>query len=68
MAAAETLRIATRRFEAGYSGYLEVLDAQRGAQDADLAYVRARQARLDASVAMFKALGGGWKPAPDPAR
>ncbi len=68
VAAAETLRIATRRFEAGYSGYLEVLDAQRGAQDADLAYVRARQARLDASVAVFKALGGGWKPAPDPAR
>ncbi len=68
VAAAETLRIATRRFEAGYSGYLEVLDAQRGAQDADLAYVRARQARLDASVAVFKALGGGWKPASDPAR
>ena len=68
VAAAETLRIATRRFEAGYSGYLEVLDAQRGAQDADLAFVRARQARLDASVAVFKALGGGWKPAPDPAR
>ncbi len=63
-AAAETLRIATRRFEAGYSGYLEVLDAQRGAQDAELAFVRARQARLDASVAVFKALGGGWTPAP----
>ena len=68
VAAAETLRIATRRFEAGYSGYLEVLDAQRGAQEADLAYVRARQARLDASVAVFKALGGGWKPPADPAR
>jgi multidrug efflux system outer membrane protein len=60
-AALEAQRIATRRYEAGYSGYLEVLDAQRGAQDAELARVRVRQARLDASVALMKALGGGWQ-------
>ena len=53
-------RIANRRFEAGYSGFLDVLEAQRGVQDAELAWVRVRQARLDASVALIKALGGGW--------
>jgi multidrug efflux system outer membrane protein len=62
-AAREALRIAERRYEAGYAGFLDVLDAQRGAQDAELALLRARQARLDASVALFKALGGGWAPA-----
>lgn len=61
-AAREVLRIATRRYEAGYAGYLEVLDAQRGAQDAELALLRARQARLDASVLLFRSLGGGWSP------
>jgi multidrug efflux system outer membrane protein len=59
-AAAEALRIAQRRYEAGYAGYLEVLDAQRTAQDSDLAQLRTQQARLDASVALVKALGGGW--------
>lgn len=60
-AAAEAQRLATRRYEAGYSSYLDVLDAQRAAQDAELALLRARQARLDANVALMKALGGGWQ-------
>jgi multidrug efflux system outer membrane protein len=59
-AAQDTLRLATRRYEAGYSAYLEVLDAQRGTQEVDLGLLRLRQARLDASVALMKALGGGW--------
>ncbi len=60
-AAAEAQRLATRRYEAGYSSYLEVLDAQRAAQDAELALLRARQSRLDANVSLMKALGGGWQ-------
>ena len=59
-AAAEGLRIAQRRHEAGYSGYLEVLDAQRVLFDAELQDLRLAQARLDASVVLVKALGGGW--------
>lgn len=59
-AAQEALRLATRRYDAGYSAYLEVLDAQRGTQDAELGLLRVRQLRLDASVALMKALGGGW--------
>ena len=61
-AANEALRIARLRFEAGYAGYLEVLDAERGVQDTELGRLRARQLRLDASVALMKALGGGWSP------
>lgn len=60
-AAREAQRIATRRYEAGYAGYLDVLDAQRGAQDAELALLHIRQGQLDAHVALVKALGGGWQ-------
>ena len=56
-----TLSIAEIRYEAGYSGFLEVLDAQRTANDALLAFISTRQARLNASVDLFKAIGGGWK-------
>jgi multidrug efflux system outer membrane protein len=65
-AALDAQRLATRRYDAGYSAYLEVLDAQRNAQDAELALLRLRQARLDASVALMKALGGGWTVAASP--
>lgn len=61
-AARNALRLARARYEAGYSAYLEVLDAQRTANDAELAVVRNRQIRLTASVDLMKALGGGWAP------
>lgn len=60
--ARETLRLATRRYEAGYSGYLEVLDAQRTLNVGELALIRNRQALLAADVDLMKALGGGWRP------
>ena len=62
-AARNALELSTLRYESGYSPYLEVLDAQRTANDAELAYVRNRQARLAFSVDLMKALGGGWNPA-----
>ena len=60
-AAQSSLDIAQIRYEAGYSGFLEVLDAQRTSNDALLAFVATRQARLNANVDLFKAIGGGWK-------
>ncbi len=63
-AAQQALGIARTRYSAGYSGYLEVLDAQRSANEADLAAVRNRQALLAYSVDLMKALGGGWPGAP----
>ena len=60
--ARNALRLARMRYEAGYSAYLEVLDSERTANDAELAFVRNRQLRLSASVDLMKALGGGWAP------
>jgi len=59
-AARAALELSTLRYEKGYSPYLEVLDAQRTANDAELAFVRNRQSRLAFSVDLMKALGGGW--------
>ena len=60
-AARSALELSSIRYESGYSPYLEVLDAQRTANEAELAFVRNRQARLAFSVDLMKALGGGWK-------
>jgi len=60
-AARNALELSRIRYETGYSPYLEVLDAQRTANDAEIAFVRNRQARLAFSVDLMKALGGGWK-------
>src|SRR6202008_3392925 len=63
-AARNALELSQIRYESGYSPYLEVLDAQRTANDAELAFVRNRQARLAFSVDLMKALGGGWSEKP----
>jgi multidrug efflux system outer membrane protein len=60
-AARNALELSRIRYESGYSPYLEVLDAQRTANDAEIAFVRNRQARLAFSVDLMRALGGGWK-------
>lgn len=60
VSASKALEIANNRYKSGYTGYLEVLDAQRVFNDASLAYVQSRQARLTSTVELFKALGGGW--------
>ncbi|HEY8119195.1 MAG TPA: efflux transporter outer membrane subunit [Methylophilaceae bacterium] len=60
-AAKQALQIADNRYKSGYSAYLDVLDAQRVYNEAALAYIQSRQARLVATVDLFKALGGGWK-------
>ncbi len=57
---AEGLRLATNRYRAGYSGYLEQLDAQRGLLSADLALVSLETDALTARVQLYQALGGGW--------
>lgn len=60
-AAKKALNISENRYKSGYSGYLDVLDSQRVYNDAALAFIQSRQARLVATVDLFKALGGGWK-------
>jgi outer membrane protein, multidrug efflux system len=60
--ARNTLRLARMRYDAGYSAYLEVLDAQRTLNDAQLALARNRQVYLASTVDLMNALGGGWTP------
>ena len=55
------MRLSLRRYEAGYSPYLAVLDAQRSLNASQLVLIRNREALLSASVDLMKALGGGWK-------
>lgn len=59
-AANKALEISENRYKSGYTAYLDVLDAQRVYNDSGLAYIQSRQARLIATVDLFKALGGGW--------
>jgi len=58
--ARRTLRLAQLRYQSGYSAYLEVLDAQRALNDAQLALVRNRQQYLAFTVDLMNSLGGGW--------
>lgn len=59
-AARKALQVSENRYQSGYAAYLDVLDAQRVYNDTSLAYVQSRQARLIATVDLFKSLGGGW--------
>jgi len=60
-ALAEALRHATNRYQAGYSPYLDQLDAQRGLLSAELALVQIQADGLTASVNLYRAMGGGWQ-------
>ena len=57
-AVADALRHATNRYRAGYSPYLEQIDAQRALLSVDLAILQVRSDRLNAHVALYQALGG----------
>lgn len=57
----ENLRLARLQLAAGYSSVLEVITAEQQEQSAHAAWLAVRLQRLQASVAMYKALGGGWQ-------
>lgn len=59
-AVAEALRHATNRYQAGYSPYLEQLDAQRALLNVELTLVQIEADQLNALVALYQAMGGGW--------
>ncbi len=52
---------ATNRYRAGYSGYLEQLDAQRSQLSAELSLVQVEADRLTSFVSLYQAMGGGWR-------
>ena len=53
-------RLARKRYDGGYAGYLEVLDAEASLFSAELSYSQGLSERLAAYVDLYKALGGGW--------
>lgn len=53
------LRIHRQRFEAGMSGYLEVLEAERQVLTAEQALMQLQRVQLEAHVGLYRALGGG---------
>lgn len=55
-----TVQLARDRYEGGVSSYLEVLDAQRALFSTELALEQTRRDRLQATVNLYRALGGGW--------
>ncbi len=60
-AAQETQRLAELRYQKGLASYFEVVDANRTVLNAKLLAAQIDGQRLIATVAMLKALGGGWK-------
>jgi len=48
-------------FRSGYATYLEVITAQSNALNSELDLVSIKQQQLNAKVALYKALGGGWR-------
>jgi NodT family efflux transporter outer membrane factor (OMF) lipoprotein len=59
--ARRALQLAEVRYREGADDLLTVLDAQRTLFQAEDQLAQIRLARLQASVGLFKALGGGWK-------
>lgn len=60
-AAHRAATLAQTRYDAGYVSYLEVIDAQRTSLATERASVQLAALQLNTSVALVKALGGGWE-------
>jgi len=59
-ALAEAYRLAGNRYRAGYSPYLEQIDAQRALLGAQLNLIQAQADHLNAIVGLYQAVGGGF--------
>ena len=59
-AAKITLDLAQRQLQAGYAGYLALLNAEQAYQQGRINLVQAQANRYADTAALFQALGGGW--------
>jgi NodT family efflux transporter outer membrane factor (OMF) lipoprotein len=55
-----TLDLAQRQVEDGYSGYLNLLNAQQSYQQTRITLIQAEANRFADTAALYQALGGGW--------
>lgn len=60
------LSLANDRYSGGLTAYLSVITAQQGLLASERQDVQIRAQQLVLSVALVKALGGGWLPSSDP--
>jgi len=56
-----SLKNANLLFKSGMANYLEVINAQSNALQSELDLATVKTAQLNASVELYRALGGGWK-------
>ncbi len=59
-AAEESLELFTNRYQGGVDNYLQVITAQTTALENERNEIDIQRRRMDASVLLIKALGGGW--------
>ena len=59
-ALAKAADLAQQRYDNGFVGYLDVLDAERDLFDAELQRAQLRASALSSVIAIYKAFGGGW--------
>ncbi len=52
--------LSLERYNGGVTTYLEVIENDRSAFDAELQYSQVRQQLLNGYILLYKALGGGW--------
>lgn len=60
MSATRAVSIAQSRYRAGATGYLDVIDAQRSLLAVQRLDTQIKGARAQSTVALIRALGGGW--------
>lgn len=58
-----SLTYAEDRYRAGYSSYIETLDAQRNLFNTELTAVQLRENQINTLIGLYQVLGGGWQPA-----
>jgi NodT family efflux transporter outer membrane factor (OMF) lipoprotein len=59
--AQESLQLFTNRYQGGVDNYLQVITAQTTALESERNEIDIQRRRMEASVLLIKALGGGWK-------
>jgi len=64
ISAQDTATLAADRYQTGLTNYLDVVDAQRTALDAERQAARLDGQRAVSTILLAKALGGGWQAAP----
>jgi len=63
VAAERSLVLSSKRYQEGYSDFQRVLSAQLARAGASTSYVVNQGAHINAVIAFYKSLGGGWQPA-----